>query len=181
MYIWVGIDVDDQLGGIKAAAQKAENSIGFAHSNFTLPFHISLKISFYIDDSLSRTVKDTVMGIYKDTKPFEVSVKGIEHHDEIVWIRMAESDEMRILHDKLNDVLFDRFGIGLHPYDTDYKFHTTLFMDDDIEKVQKAYEMVKNVPLPTTLHIGKFLIGMSPEGALGTYKVIEEVTPEIGA
>ena len=44
MYIWVGIKVEDQLKMVKAQAQRIENEIGFDHSNFTLPLHISLKI-----------------------------------------------------------------------------------------------------------------------------------------
>ena len=50
MYIWLGINVSDQLREVEAKAREVEDRIGFANSNFTLPPHVSLKISFPVQD-----------------------------------------------------------------------------------------------------------------------------------
>ena len=172
MYIWVGADVDGQLSEIKEIARKAEGEIGPSHSNFTLPLHISLKMSFCVDDDVSGEVIDTLTELYFSFRRFNVTVKGIEHFGNIVWIRMGESEELNLIHDRLNGMLSEKYGVGLHPYDCDYMFHTTLFMDDDEEKVGAAYLRVKDAPLPEKLTIDKLVIGTSQSGDLGTYKVI---------
>ncbi len=172
MYIWVGADVDGQLSKIKEITRKTEDEIGFAHSNFTLPLHISLKMSFCVDDDISGAAIDSIAELYDSFGRFEVTVKGIEHFGNIVWIRMCESEELNLIHDRLNGMLSEKYGVGLHPYDCDYMFHTTLFMDDDGQKVGAAYFRVKDAPLPEKLTIDKLVIGTSQSGDLGTYKVI---------
>ena len=72
-------------------------------------------------------------------------------------------------------MLSERFGIGLHEYDLDFLFHTTLFMDSDAEKVRRGYEAIKNIPLPSVLRANRFLIGSSPEGKLGTFRTEKEI------
>ena len=52
MYIWIGINVSDQLLTVGEKARQIENEIGFVNSNFTLPLHVSLKISFPVEDAL---------------------------------------------------------------------------------------------------------------------------------
>ncbi len=173
MYIWIGIDVDDQLATVREAAKAAEARIGFAHSNFTLPLHISLKISFPTDEP--EAIMETVKSIFRDTPAFDIAVKGIDNEGTIAWIRMENNQHLDGLHDRINEVLLQRHGVGLHEYDTDYKFHTTLFMDDDAVRVTAGYEAVKEISLPRTLRARRFVIGTSESGKLGSYRVTDAV------
>lgn len=175
MYIWVGIDVDSQLWDIKHTAYSAEKEIGFKNSNFTLPLHISLKISFPVDDGIYLDVVQALTEYFKTLSPFEICVKGIENETSIVWIRMSHNETLNKIHDKLNSMLLDSYGVGLHEYDGDYKFHTTLFMEDNNEKTDIAYDKVKNIKIPEKLIANKFVIGISDTGALGTYRVFRTV------
>lgn len=176
MFIWLGIDVDNQLLEIKKKANIIEKELNFNHSNFTLPFHISLKMSFNLDDSLFEKVLDDVLSIYQAIKPFEVEVKGIENNHTICWIRMKENEKLNEIHDLLNKHFLEKYNIPLHEYDLDYLFHTTLFMDEDENKINQAYLLIKNSSLPKLLRVNKMIIGGSPSGALGTYKVFKEIT-----
>lgn len=171
MFVWIGIDVDNQLEEVKAFTRRAEESIGFDHSNFTLPFHISLKTSFEVDSDVYPHVIDTILDYFEQIEPFDVDVSGIEYHDTIVWIRMSESLTVNRIHDDLDRIMLERFGVPRHEYDLDYMFHTTLFMDENKQKISKAYERVKDASIPSRLHARKLLIGASETGALGTYKV----------
>ena len=45
MYIWFGIDVNEQLLPLREAIARTEEIVPPAHSGLTLPLHISLKIS----------------------------------------------------------------------------------------------------------------------------------------
>jgi 2'-5' RNA ligase len=175
MYIWVGVDVENQLLEVKEKTMEVEKKLGFANSNFTLPLHISLKISFKVDDNIYQKVINKITTYYRSLKPFEVEVKDIENFNTIVWIRMVNNKMIDQIHDDLNKMLFKEYNVGLHQYDLDYAFHTTLFMDNDTVKVNKAYEMIKDVKLPSKLMINKFVVGTSKDGSLGSYAVVDTV------
>ena len=171
MYIWVGIDVDEQLQEMKAEGLKAEKEIGFGLSNFNMPLHISLKISFEVPDRKYGSITHDIMNLFKNTPAFDIPIKSIDNEGCIAWIRMGDCPKLKKFSLKLNQMLLEKYGIPLHEYDTDYKFHTTLFIDEDIEKVKKGYEKLKDFPLPATLRAHRFAIGSSDVGKPGTYKV----------
>ena len=175
MYIWVGVEVESQIVEIKKSAFEIEKKIGFENSNFTLPMHISLKISFPVDDSVANDVIYDIERLYRLVTPFEIGVDRIECYENISWIRYKENCNLNSIHDKLNAMLFEKYGVGLHEYDCDYKFHTTLFMENNEEKIRSAYEMIKNVYLPKKISVNKLLIGVSESGKLGSYRVFREV------
>lgn len=174
MYVWIGIDVDSQLFEIKEKVRKIEGEKGFENSVFTLPFHISLKISFSLENDLFDDVKTDIINIFDEFEPFCINVYGVELENNICWIRMERNPSLDGLHDRLNAVLLEKYGVPLHEYDMDYKFHTTLFMDDDINKVRNSYSELGEVYVPNKLMANKFVIGTSESGALGTYKVVCE-------
>ncbi len=175
MFIWTGIDVDAQLAGIREKARRLEREQGIINSNLTLPFHISLKMSFLVEKDRADAVTECLEQYYRSLSPFEIPVAGIEYHTTIAWIRMKENESLNRIHDSLNELLLSHFGVGLHEYDRDYLFHTTLAMDDDAALVRRMYEALKDEPLPAVLTAQHFLIGASESGALGTYKVIQRI------
>ena len=175
MYIWLGINVDGQLSDLRGRAEEIEKGLGVKNSCYTLPMHISLKISFPVSDELFDSIVNDVAGIYSSHQPFDVDVKGIENESVIVWIRMKENEKLNAIHDELNELLLRKYGVPLHEYDMDYKFHTTLFMDSDTDKMHAAYDTIKNEPVPKILRADRFIIGTSPSGALGTYSVYKEI------
>lgn len=172
MYIWVGIDVDSQLREIEALSLKAREEIGCAPPDFTLPLHVSLKISFEVPDrEVERVVRD-IENIYRESGVFIMKVRGIEYCEVITWIAIERNRSLDALHDRLNTFLKDKYGVPLHEYDTDYKYHSTLYMDDDRERVRKVYEKIKDEPIPRELIAERFLVGMSKSGVPGTYEVV---------
>lgn len=110
--------------------------------------------------------------------PFSICPLGVENEGGILWIRMERSDRLDRLHDELNGMLAERYGVGLHEYDTDYKFHTTLFMDSDPDMIAEAEARLGSVELPRELRVSRFVIGSSETGALGTYSVLKTVCIE---
>ena len=176
MYIWLGIEVEGQLAAAKERALAVEREMGFGLSCFTLPMHVSLKMSFPMDDARAPEVMEFVKGYYAALSPFLMRVRGPEADGPILWIRMERSAELDRIHDELNEQLLLRYGVGLHEYDTDYKFHTTLFMDGDEARIREAYSRIQDVCLPETLTASRFVIGTSETGALGSYSVCESIT-----
>ena len=175
MYIWLGINVDEQLCEVRDRAYDVNRRLAFENFCYTLPFHISLKMSFQVENALFDKILADVESYYSTITPFEIDIKGIENESVIVWVRMCENKRLNKIHDDLNALLLDKYGVGLHEYDTDYKFHTTLFMDGDTSKIDAAFDMVKDTPLPQSITANRFIIGRSASGALGTYSVYKEI------
>ena len=177
MHIWTGIDVDSQLPGLREGVRRIENEIGAVHSiaNNALPLHISLKMSFPMPDDRAEEVIDRLAAFYRGEAPLTAELRGIEREQTIVWLRTRDSAALRGLHDRLLAMLNVEYGVEPHEYDLDYIFHTTLFMDDDREKIARAYEQIRDIPVPETLQMNRFVIGASPTGALGTYRVLRVV------
>ena len=175
MYIWVGVDVEEQLQSMKILAKAVEEAIGFTHSNFTLPMHVSLKMSFFVADERFEEAVEALAEFFNGLSPFSAPVEGVEQLDGIVWIRLRENAALNAVHDGLNNLMRERFGVGLHAYDEDYKFHVTLFMDEEQTKLKNAYKSVVNAPLPPSFSLNRFVIGCSPNGKLGSYQVYKRV------
>ena len=175
MYIWVGINVEDQLGEVRRAVDGVFEKIEISNVTCQLPLHISLKISFEIENSLFGDVLDDISRVYGACEPFEIKVKEIEKHENIEWIRMYSNEKVEALATELNMMLREKYGIPLHEYDLDFVFHTTLFIDDDPEKINSAHSLLGNVHLPDTLVANTFVIGNSETGENGTYRVYKTV------
>ena len=173
--IWVGIGVDEQLQSVRERIAAVEERLALPNSNLTLPLHISLKMSFAVEEGSEGDVMDVLESYFSSLNPFQIPVKGPEYLGTIAWVRMQDNPTLNTIHDELNEMLYTRFGVGLHEYDRDYMFHTTLFMDQDAEKVRAGYEAMLGEPLPDTLLAERFLIGASETGALGSFRVVREI------
>lgn len=174
MYLWVGINVDNSLSAVREKAENIEKEVGNDLSCYTLPLHVSLKISFEVNEKDREQVVASILDLYESLEPFDLKVKGIENEGNIVWIRYAENQLISDLKTKMNAMLTERFGIGLHEYDYDFIFHTTLFMGDE-KKNALAFEKIKDIPLPKKVTANCFSVGFSESGELGTFKILREV------
>lgn len=177
MYLWIGINVDNQLQDIKKEGIKIDKKLKFVEPNFTLPMHVSLKISFDIDEKMFKKITKDIINYYNTIEPFEIEVKGIEYNETIVWIRMVDNERIHKIHDEFNNLLLKKYNIPLHEYDMDYKFHATLFMSEDKDKIKKAYDLIKDKSdlIPKKILLNRFLIGYSDEGNPGTYYIYKEI------
>ena len=176
MFVWVGINIEEQLKETRRAVDGVFEKIDISNVTCQLPLHISLKISFEIENELFDSVLNDIVSIYREQKPFEIEIKGIEKHEKIMWIRMYSNSEIEALATSLNIMLKEKYNIPLHEYDLDFIFHTTLFMDDDAEKINSAHQLLGDFNLPQTLVANKFVVGKSETGENGTYRVYKTVS-----
>ena len=175
MFVWVGINVEDQLKDVRRAVDGVFERIDISNVTCQLPLHISLKISFEIDRALFESVLGDITSVYEACEPFEIKVKGIEKFGNIEWIRMYSNEKAQALATALNMMLREKYGIPLHEYDLDFIFHTTLFMDDDAAKIDAAHGLLGDVRLPDALVANAFVIGCSETGENGTYRVYKTI------
>lgn len=63
----------------------------------------------------------------------------------------------------------------MHEYDLDYKYHTTLFMDNNTHSIKEAYNLINNIELPQSIIANQFIIGVSKTGELGSYSIYRKI------
>lgn len=175
MYIWVAIDVDEQVDELRKNTENYIKNQGLSSITFSLPFHISLKISFQIPNDRFKEVVSDIHKFYESLKPFKIMVKGIEQAGSIIWITMQDSTELTYIHEKLDEMLFEKYGVVQHDFDKDFRFHTSILMINNEEQISKAFDTIKGTNIPKILRAKKFIIGSSIEGQAGTYSVNEEI------
>ena len=127
---------------------------------------------FCIEDEKVCDVVESILGLYKKADSINVSVRGIEKESVIVWIKMSENSTLNSLCDELNELLKTGYGVEIQEYDVDHEFHVTLFIDDNEQLIEKAFNLVKDVNIPHELSLNNFVVGISETGAPGTYKYV---------
>ncbi|MBR4237620.1 hypothetical protein IKQ02_04210 [bacterium] len=175
MYLWFAVSVDDYYKELKEKAFKVNDELGIEFGAFNLPYHISLKISFEVEDIHAKKIINTAIEFFKTLKPFTVNSSYMENNGTILWIRYQDNEYLKYIGSTLNKILNEKYSIPYHEYDLDFIYHTTIFMNDDKSLINKGYERLKDFELPKELYINKFLIGSSEDGLPHTFKVIKEI------
>jgi 2'-5' RNA ligase len=174
MYIWIACDLSDGLAEIREKCTEFNRDLQLSEVAFSLPQHISLKISFDVDDAISDSVIETVKSYLSAQKSFSVFAPVPEMMTGILWLRFSESESLTRLHGDLDELLSSHFGVPRHEYDRSFKFHSTLFMDDGGD-LSEMYRRVSSLTMPSELVVDSFLIGISESGRAGDYRVYRRI------
>ncbi len=176
MQLFIAFNAEDQLRYLRDSINSVGSSLNIISSKYYLPFHISLKNNFTVSRELLDEVIITLDKYVSKLRQNYVRVKGIEYSNNIVWLRMRHNIYLRKIHHDLDRILKRKFNIIRHRFDLDYKFHVTLFMDDNISKINEAYIRIKDIGTPKKIELNKIFIGLSDYGEIGSYKVYKEYT-----
>ena len=175
MYVWLGIDLDSQLQQLKISRDNARKQLGMPVDNPNFPMHVSLKISFEVPNDVAPKVIDELCDYFATLKPFDIHVDKMELHPNISWLLYKPCLELQAISTHLNDYLLATYNVPLHEYDTDFKYHSTLFLDGTAEQIAQGFDILKQFPLPQKVTANTFCIGVSPTGANYTFDVIRRV------
>ena len=173
MYIWIGCAVPEAFAApLRSFCQAHNRDLGLNTAAFALPQHISLKISFetrepelvlaLLEENLSREQR------------FVAEFTEIQRMGSVLWLSVGENPHLQRLHQQLDTLLRDRFGIPLHRFDLDFQFHSTLFIDSDEMKLEEMRHRIENYPIATPMTIDTCLLGTSPDGSPGSYQVVRK-------
>lgn len=175
MYIWIGCKLpEDFEREIRARCLALNEAIGLNTVPFSLPQHVSVKISF---DAGARTdeIIEYLTCLLSEESQFYVNPISITREENVIWIPIGEQERLSLLHQKLDRKLEQRFGIPQHEFDKHYFFHSTLFIDRDAGKIRQMHEQLRTFPLPTSLPVDTILLGTSPDGRSDSYHVVREI------
>ena len=175
MYIWIACDVSDSLSYVREFCRNYNGSLGLNEVAFSLPQHISLKISFEVADSDTDAVVKTVSDYLGAFTPFSLDRPVPEQNGNILCLSFSESDILTKLHGDLDRILLQQHGVGQHKFDLEFKFHSTLFIDDNDEAMAEMYGAVSSLDTPDVVTVDRFIIGTSKSGKAGEYSVLKTV------
>ena len=175
MYLWIAIDVNEQIRELRENAENYIKNHELTSPTLTLPFHISLKISFQISSDILKEVTYDIREFCKSLKPFTITVKSIEKTDTIIWLTMQDNAYLTAIHNRLDQLLLEKYGVIQHVFDKSFIFHTSILITNSKGHLNAAFEAIKDINIPNVLNAQKIIIGSSKEGQPGTYSVIEEI------
>ena len=160
MYVWIGCDINPKFIEYRERVKACNEDLNASENAFKFPQHISLKITFEMEEEIAKHCIKDIIELLKVTKPFTAKVKGLELHDGIIWIRMEENEHFKALHDELDQIAIS-YAVKQHDFDKQFIFHSTVIMDEDKEKLTALFERIKDIPYPEELKINTFLVGHS--------------------
>ena len=172
MYIWTALYIEDNLEELRDQAIRIGEELGVKCPLTFLPLHVSLKISFPVDDKRVDECIDVLCAYYSKLGPFSIEIEGYEMQKGIIWLRIRENEKLVEIHNRLDELMLSRFDAKPNALDREFIYHCTLFIDTD-DKLSAAFKALKGIPLPRKLLAREFLIGASETGLPGTYSVFK--------
>jgi 2'-5' RNA ligase len=174
MYVWIGCKLPESFETeIRSLCLKQNEALGLDTVAFSLPQHISLKISF--ETAAHEAVLEALTAFLSTQQPFSVRIEDPAQNGNILWLPTEENSVLRQLHDRLDTLLQDRFDIPQHAFDKAFLFHSTLFIDENVEKISKMSEYLQVRSIARVLTVDTFLLGISETGKAGTYRVVRQI------
>lgn len=173
MYIWIGCALPTETERqIRTRCLACNEVLGLDTVAFSLPQHISLKISFETD--APETVLNWLERLLREEQEFYVNLMKPELAGNVLWLPAERNQTLERLHETLDRELDERFGIRQHPYDRGFLFHSTLFLAADTEKLAAMREKLAEFA-PGRCLVDGFWLGVSESGKAGTYRVVKQI------
>jgi 2'-5' RNA ligase len=174
MYIWVGCKLpEDFERNIRSLCQEQNEALGLSTAAFSLPQHVSLKISFQSEQY--EEILAFLETFLLSQSPFSLRIRGAEQFGNILWLPVAENETLRQLHDQLDAELEQRFSVPQHAFDKCFLFHSTLFMDEDTDKLSRMCQLLEAYPIEQDLQVDTFLLGLSENNLPGEYRIVRQI------
>lgn len=178
MYIWTGLIFNrDNENNIRKICKEVNKKYNLDNKSFSLPQHISLKISF--DTKKYVEVINHIKSILENQIKMKIKIIGISKiNNGVVWLDVEENNELRKIHNLLNEGLKEKYNIPLANFDGDnFKFHSTLFQDKNIsdEHQQLISEISDKLKLPIEIEVDEINFGISEVCEVGTFKVVDRL------
>lgn len=173
MYIWIGCDINPKFIEYREKVKEFNADLNLSENALNLPQHISLKITFEMEEGIAKYCIKDIIELLKGTKPFTAKVDKLELYDGgIIWLRMEENEQFKSLHDELDQIAIS-YAVKPHAFDKQFIYHSTILMDENSEKLEAMFEKVKTLPYPEELKINTFLVGTSEDNI--NFKVVRRI------
>ncbi|MBQ6493548.1 MAG: hypothetical protein IJI92_06770 [Erysipelotrichaceae bacterium] len=154
--MWIyGLLPQEETGIICDICRKQNEDLKLSEHFLDFPLHISLKRSFYTADF--ENVRDDILKITDRT--IECGEIYPYKQKDMIWLRITKEDEIRAVHEELDEYLRDRYQIAIDGFDRTYLPHVSLFHNCDELRKEKMYERLTELLPPLKVKIDRYIIG----------------------
>jgi hypothetical protein len=139
---------------------KKENlKIGLPEDVFRFPLHISMKKSFQTTD-FNKVKAEILMHIHEYGK-IRCNIAEPVLHKKMIWLPVASQGQIREWHDKLDEMLLNKFEIPIDRFDSKFQPHISLFTKGTEKQLVKMQELLEKKIQPAEIVLDRFVIGSS--------------------
>ena len=144
---YVVVTVADGEAGVFNKKLSAEAFEKFKVKSSKLPAHITLKAPFETEEPIE-VLEEAIEKYIKDKKAIPYEIKGFEHFDNrVIYMDVNMSNEGKVIHDKLIDILDNFDYIEFNKKDgKDKIFHVTLTSKKVPSIYKEVWEYVNKYP-----------------------------------
>lgn len=176
MYVWIGLGMEKSEQDRIRMFCRAVNREGASETAFSLPQHVSMKLSFDTPkwQAVIAYLKSRLHGLQR----FSVRTEGIQSIPGLCWLKIQEDARLRALHNALNRDLEAEFSIPRKGFDGDgFAFHSTLFYDPQApQKIAAIFQRIRNtVFYSKQITLNTVYFGISETGKAGEYRIVDQL------
>lgn len=175
MYLLFAVDVEEQLSKI---IKRLEDGIKKyrVKENFTdLPYRLMLKVPCEVEDKILEPIEEYFISYFAKQKVMKINTVELAKNESEIFIKLVPSIDLKQMHDFLSNELNKRYHIEFNGLDTEFSFVIELAKDTEFIKINKLFEYLKEVELPTTIKLKHYFIAESETGYKGSYKIQNRV------
>ena len=151
----VGI-IDENINEeIKEICLKENEDLHLSERFFNFPLHISLKRTFQTDcyDDVKKDLDELLNKEIYCGKTYLVKNK------DMLWLRVDHEKEILKLHNDIDELLLNKYGIEIDTFDKNYVPHITIFHKGLKENLDIMYDRLGDVLNGKEITIRKYMIG----------------------
>lgn len=160
MYVWIGALFPDDLDhAIDDELKIINKNLGLSETILDFPEHISLKIIFNVlrPDGL----KERIERFFSHYQAFYIETKRVERNADILWIRLKDNPILDEIHQALDAIMKIEYNVFPQELDSRFIFHSTLFIDENVEKIKQMYDIIKDHYQDMKIPIDRIVYGFS--------------------
>jgi hypothetical protein len=158
--MWICAMLPERLNQELVDICKKENlTIGLPENVFRFPLHISMKKSFHTMD-FDKVKAEILMHIHGYGK-ISCNISEPVLHKKMIWLTVASQGQIRDWHDKLDEMLLNKFEIPIDRFDSKFQPHISLFTKGAEKQLVAMQKLLEKKIQPAEIVLDRFVIGSS--------------------
>ena len=156
--MWICLLIDEESRRkIVSKCKECNEDLKLSERFLDFPLHASLKRSFFADRF--EQIKEELIGFMKDVPCFEAGKVHLQRISDMIWLCFDEKEEITKLHEAIDVLLKEKYGVAVDLFDKEYVPHITLFRSEEEKKLDRMYERLKNEMNETAITLNAYYIG----------------------
>ena len=162
-FIWIcGIVPDDINHQIRQICLKENKELHLSERFFRTNLHISMKRTFHCEEF--ENMKEDLKQLLTDEKAIYCGYTHLIKVKDMLWLTMDEDARIRQVHQRIDELLKNKYSVPIDTFDKNYLPHITIFHKGDPQNLIRMYEKLLDVLPSKPINISRYAIGSKIKG-----------------